>query len=66
MTYTKIAQMAAKNWNIVNDISTELLAQIQNNLKEMFIIRPSTKIAQTVLLCWTNSKWSPKLTIEIS
>ena len=34
----------------LNDIFTGLLDHIQNNLTQMFLIRPSTKIAQTIPL----------------
>ena len=37
---------------------TEPLNQIQNNFTEMFIIMPSTKIAQMVMLHQT--KWLPE------
>ena len=53
----------AKCRQVLNGVST-LTAQIQNNFIELFIKMPSTKIAQTLLLCW--SKWPPELIIEVS
>ena len=42
----------------------KLLDQIWNNSTQMFLINPSTKIAQRALLWWTN--WLPKLKTEKS
>ena len=52
MPSSKIAQV----------VSPELLVQIQNNSTELFLLIPSTKIAQMVPLCWI--KGPPELQIR--
>ena len=43
----------------LNNFSSKTLYWIWNNFTEMFFGWPSTKISQTIPLCWT--KWQPEL-----
>ena len=42
-------------------ISPEPLVQIQNNFTELFLLIPSTKLAQIVLLRWTKGPPEPQI-----